>query len=323
MRPLSILYRGPLSSCNYGCEYCPFAKRKESRAELAEDRAALGRFVAWCSDTEHRLSVLFTPWGEALTRRAYRDALATLSRLPHVRRVAAQTNLSGPLDAMLAQAEPARLALWCTYHPEWSTRARFLAQCAKLDAAGVRYSVGMVGFRRFLPEIRAMREALRDDVYLWVNAVKREPYEEADVREIEAIDPLFRINTVRHPSLGEACGAGEDVISVDGSGDIRRCHFVRDVIGNLYSGELALRPRPCSERECGCHIGYVHMPRLGLSPIFGEGLLERVPDGWPFSPARMDELRAHARRVTSSRRVLVVLGDQRVPQGGGPSPGAQ
>ena len=26
----NILYRGPLSSCNYGCEYCPFAKHAES-----------------------------------------------------------------------------------------------------------------------------------------------------------------------------------------------------------------------------------------------------------------------------------------------------
>jgi DNA-binding CsgD family transcriptional regulator len=30
---LDILYRGPLASCNYGCEYCPFAKRKDTREE--------------------------------------------------------------------------------------------------------------------------------------------------------------------------------------------------------------------------------------------------------------------------------------------------
>ena len=32
---LSILYRGPLSSCNYDCAYCPFAKRRETPAQLA------------------------------------------------------------------------------------------------------------------------------------------------------------------------------------------------------------------------------------------------------------------------------------------------
>jgi hypothetical protein len=42
---LSILYRGPLSSCNYACGYCPFAKRRETAAELARDREALARFV--------------------------------------------------------------------------------------------------------------------------------------------------------------------------------------------------------------------------------------------------------------------------------------
>src|SRR5439155_13329710 len=44
---LSLLYRGPLSSCNYDCGYCPFAKRRETAAELARDRTALGRFVDW------------------------------------------------------------------------------------------------------------------------------------------------------------------------------------------------------------------------------------------------------------------------------------
>ena len=38
-RLLRILYRGPLSSCNYGCPYCPFAKHHETAAELKVDRA--------------------------------------------------------------------------------------------------------------------------------------------------------------------------------------------------------------------------------------------------------------------------------------------
>ena len=47
---LSILYRGPLSSCNYGCDYCPFAKHHETAAELARDRRALERFIDWVAD---------------------------------------------------------------------------------------------------------------------------------------------------------------------------------------------------------------------------------------------------------------------------------
>ena len=42
---LSVLYRGPLSSCNYGCTYCPFAKHHETDAEHAVDARALERFL--------------------------------------------------------------------------------------------------------------------------------------------------------------------------------------------------------------------------------------------------------------------------------------
>jgi sulfatase maturation enzyme AslB (radical SAM superfamily) len=47
---LTILYRGSLISCNYGCEYCPFAKRQQTAAELATDKQQLERFVNWISD---------------------------------------------------------------------------------------------------------------------------------------------------------------------------------------------------------------------------------------------------------------------------------
>ena len=300
---LALLYRGQLSSCNYGCAYCPFAKHRETRAELARDRRGLERFVQWAAAREgDSLSILFTPWGEALVRACYRDAMVTLSRLPHVARVAAQTNLSAPLGRLLELADPSRLALWCTYHPEWTTRSRFLAKLAELDRSGVRYSVGRVGFRRFLPEARAMRQALRPDVYLWINAAKgSEIYREEDVVAFEAIDPLFRANTVRHPTRGIACRTGEDVVSVDGDGVVRRCHFVREPIGRIDDGsfDAALRARACPQATCDCHIGYVHVPALGLGELFGHGILERIPTGFPWAPLRADAIRALATRLTS------------------------
>jgi uncharacterized Fe-S cluster-containing radical SAM superfamily enzyme len=86
---LTILYRGPLSGCNYGCAYCPFALRRETRAEHAADNRALRRFVSWVETQKSwRVSVFFTPRGEALLRRRYQEALAALTNLPHVGQVA-------------------------------------------------------------------------------------------------------------------------------------------------------------------------------------------------------------------------------------------
>jgi hypothetical protein len=277
---LDVLYRGPLASCNYGCEYCPFAKKKDDREALARDEAAWKRFVAWLAarPSTDQLGVLVTPWGEALIRRWYRDGLGELSHLPQIRRCAVQTNLSAPLD-WVARANPDKLALWCTYHPEWTTEAKFLAQCKTLDDHGIHYSVGVVGQREYAGAARSLRAALPAATYVWINAVKALGYAADEVALWRSIDPLFELNNQRYPSLGRACGAGERAITVDGDGTMRRCHFIADPIGNLYAAdwERALTPRACTQIDCHCHIGYVHLDHLELDRVYAGGLLERIP----------------------------------------------
>lgn len=277
---LSILYRGPLSSCNYACGYCPFAKRAETSAELAHDRACLERFVGWVGARPHPVGVLFTPWGEALVRRWYQDALAALTRMPHLVKAAIQTNLSCKLD-WTDGCDKSKLALWCTFHPGETPRERFLAKCHELSARGVRFSVGVVGMKDHLAEIAALRAELPPAVYFWVNAYKREPdyYTPNMVAELTAIDPLFPLNNTRHPSLGQACRTGHTVISVAGDGTARRCHFVDTPLGNIYHAdfERCLGERTCPNATCGCHIGYVHLQPLGLYDRFAGGVLERIP----------------------------------------------
>lgn len=277
---LTLYYRGPLSSCNYTCDYCPFAKEWEEPAVLAADRAGLDRFVQWARVwTGRPLSILFTPWGEALVRRWYREALVELSNLPSVTRVAAQTNLSFPIDT-LAEADRDTLALWTTWHPEQCSMDRFLTQCARLDAAGIRYSVGVVGLKAYLDPIEALREALDPRITVWVNAYKREVnyYSEAERARIRAVDSRFDDNR-EYPSLGRACFAGETHFTVDGEGTVRRCHFIPEALGNLYADGLdsMLQRRPCTAAVCRCHIGYIHLEELGLYDVYGAGLMERIP----------------------------------------------
>ena len=278
---LTLLYRGPLSSCNYDCHYCPFAKRHETAAELAVDRQALERFVRWIeSRTEDRLSIFFTPWGEALVRRWYQDAMEQLSHLPQIRKVAIQTNLSCRLD-WLARCDRSKLGLWCTFHPSQTSRQEFLGQCRELDRQQVPYSVGTVGLKEDLDEITRLREELSPDVYLWINAYKSQAdyYSEEDIRRFENIDPHFRTNNQYHASLGRSCRTGVSVVSVDGDGNLSRCHFIKQQIGNLYQPdfERVLYERPCTNATCGCHIGYVHLDHLNLGAVYGNGILERIP----------------------------------------------
>ncbi|MBH24869.1 MAG: radical SAM protein [Myxococcales bacterium] len=280
---LKILYRGPLTSCNYGCVYCPFAKTKNTREELAHDRRALERFIDWVeAHPEHRFGILMTPWGEGLIRRWYQEGLVRLSHMANVERAVIQTNLSCPIG-WAEEADRGALALWATFHPEWVAREAFLEKCQALHRMGVRLSVGVVGFPDFKESIAEMRAALPEEVYLWINAVKREldQLTEEDIRFFESVDPLYRVNTWLYPSQGRSCRAGATTFSVDGDGTMRRCHFIAAPIGNIYEPDFErfLMERPCSNAVCRCHIGYVHMDYLELGKVFGSGILERIPEG--------------------------------------------
>lgn len=282
--PFTILYRGPLASCNYSCTYCPLTKRRENAADHEKDRQALQRFVAWVAAQDFSIAVFFTPWGEALIHSHYRQALIDLSSMPHVTKVAIQTNLSGPLN-WVGNSVKTKLGIWATYHPVQVSRADFLAQCQILTRQGIRYSVGCVGVREQIIEIEELRRALPEKIYLWVNAYKHELpyYGAAEIQALSAVDPLFAFNNQRYPSQGHACNCGHTVVSVDGTGTLRNCHFDRTPLGNLYTDNLGkiLQPHLCTQASCSCHIGYIHMPELGLDEVFGEGLLERIPKTYP------------------------------------------
>lgn len=285
MKHYNLLYRGPLSSCNYGCTYCPFAKREETTQELEGDRKSLARFVDWTTalqktDPEVTLGVLFTPWGEALVRKWYQQAMVKLSQQANIRRVACQTNLSWPIE-WLKEANLEKLALWSTFHPTETTLDRFLAKVHALRELGVRLSVGVVGLKEHFSSIERLRKQLPVDVYLWVNAFKREEryYDQSDAQFLRAMDRHFDTNNQRHASFGQECFAGETSFTVDGDGLMRRCHFIDAPIGSIYKPDwqTQLMARTCSNTQCGCHIGYVYLKPLGLDIVYGAGLLERIP----------------------------------------------
>ncbi|MBY0014507.1 STM4011 family radical SAM protein [Paenibacillus typhae] len=280
-----LYYRGSLTSCNYDCPYCPFGKTRDSAATLAKDREGVETFVHWAAEqgaAGHRLSIFFNPYGEGLIHRWYRDALVTLSHLPHVDKVAIQTNLSANL-AFLPELNAATAAFWATYHPGQVKEDKFLAQCMAVHQQGIPLSVGSVGIRSAFPAIASLRSALPEDIYLWVNAYKDKPdyYTAEDFTYLRGIDPHFHINVADYESLGRSCNAGKNVFYVQGAGTVKRCYKDRGVIGNLYRDGLAglAAERSCRMKVCDCYIGYIHMPELQLEQVYGRGLLERIPYG--------------------------------------------
>ncbi|BDM62822.1 hypothetical protein NFHSH190041_02740 [Shewanella sp. NFH-SH190041] len=280
---IDITYRGPLASCNYSCGYCPFATMVDSAATRQRDKQALTRFYHWLTaqPVGRRFRILFTPWGEALVKSWYRQAVVAISQLPNVQQLVVQTNLSGE-TAWLAAANRQAVALWITYHPTQVSLAAFISQTKQLDALGINYSVGCVGMKAHKAEIAALRLQLPESIYLWVNAFKDEAdyYCAEDIAFFQQIDPLFQLNLTDYPSQGQACRAGVSALSLDGEGNVRPCHFVSEIQGNIYRDDLEQilhSQYQCPNRQCDCYIGYIHLEQLRLEQVYGDNILARIP----------------------------------------------
>jgi MoaA/NifB/PqqE/SkfB family radical SAM enzyme len=284
-RHVQVLYRGPLESCNYGCRYCPFAKRRESAAAVRVDRIALNRFVEWATsmgslDSLNTMDILFTPWGEALHRARYQKALATLVQLHHVETVGVQTNLSViPTWAEeLTGSIRNKIGLWATWHPSEATMLAFVQRVERTVGLGINVSVGIVATRANLPLIASFAEALekRGSSLQWINAYKkgfRTPpgyYQAHEIQTLSGFDRWFKTDLVGERSIGRPCATGTHTVSIEGNGDVTRCHFTKRLLGNIYTDDLwsILSPsntlRACPRSECNCFQGYVHLTDTAL-----------------------------------------------------------
>lgn len=276
---LTVYWRGSLSSCNYACGYCPFAKTKNTRAELDRDKTALERFASWTKHRDYPLEILITPWGEALIRNYYREAMMQMSHQENIHTIGIQTNLSCSLG-WLSDCNLSKIAFWTTFHPGEVSLEKFVSKIAFLEERGARYSVGIVGTKENTKVVEELRRALPENAYLWINADRSWPI--AELRSSGAfdlftgIDPLFALNTRSFPSKGLPCRGGRDSISVSWDGRARRCHFVNMPIGNIYDDdfESKLRPKPCPARTCNCHIGYSNLDALDMNTLY-DGFIER------------------------------------------------
>ncbi len=282
---LKILYRGHLSDCNYSCYYCPFGKHVNSEEELVKDREDLQRFVTWVKETSSEslsIELLFTPFGEALVREWYREAIIELSNMDCVSKVAVQTNLSCDLEWLTDCGDS--LALWTTFHPTMVSVSEFKNKCEWLKEHSIRHSVGSVGIKEDFQTIKMLLELVHDETYHWVNAYKHEPnyYSPEDISFITEIDPYFEQNLGEYSTLGKTCRTGASVVSIEGNGDLYRCNFIKEKRGNIFTDSIEdlLFDSPCTNESCHCHIGYIHLEDSPFTDLYGDGILERIPQNW-------------------------------------------
>lgn len=290
-----IQYRGSLKSCNYGCSYCPFAKRPSSPTELLKDREDWMRFVRHLETQSERLetfsgqtdtfsepygAVMVVPYGEALIHDYYWEGLARLSRMGTMEAVGAQTNLSFDIERQLtifkeSGGRKEKLRVWATFHPEMTTVPLFSEQCRELLSAGIRVCAGAVGVPENLETLRRLKEALPGGCCLWINRMDglNRRYTEEERQAFLRIDPWFYRELHVKKAMPEQCPGR---LFVESDGRMRRCTISAPPEGNWYDtgGTETL---PCRKKACTCYLAYGGRMDCEERTAFGRWPLFRIP----------------------------------------------
>lgn len=281
-------YRGSLKSCNYSCSYCPFSKKREGKHEAGKDEEALLSFVdKLLTINESGNALLVVPYGEALRYGYYWRELGRLSESFAFDAVGAQTNLSFSAEEMLDiyarnSGRMDKLRLWCTFHPEMTTIEQFVEKCKILSFYHIHYCVGAVGVPGQIKELRELKRALPQGVYMWLNKMDGlgRNYTEKETKEFLEIDSYFKQELACHRADVKSCHHN---LFVEANGTMRRCNLSRYSVGNLYEmeGESWLREVDkrlfqqvnCGRRECSCYLAYCNLEgeisgKFGVYPAY-------------------------------------------------------
>lgn len=282
----NICFRGFLSSCNYSCSYCSFAKSKLCETELMKDKASLKRFCDFI-DAAHfsnQISVFLTPYGEGLIHPHYIEAIVRLALRPKCKYISCQTNLSFNTDSFIkslmeSHADLSKVKLWATCHPEMVSIDDFVNKVIQLKAS-IDLCVGIVAIPDDMQSVFELRKRLPPDVYMWINAKERAKtrYIDAQIQSLTQVDPLFPNELKLYRVQPGCCHAGSDSVFITANGDVFPCQINKNRLLNIYTSSKAVMPFQCAKRLCDCYLAYSHRVDTYLERFFGDYTPVRIPD---------------------------------------------
>ncbi len=296
-----MYYRGLLKSCNYTCAYCVFAKQPFRKKEITNDQKRLEDFCDRLKSMpfEQPISLMFTPYGEALIHSYYMETFAMLSKQPNIAKISCQTNFSFStkkfMDVLITNgADVSKINLWCTFHPSMTSLEDFVAKVYELKNK-INLCVGIVGDPNQIEIMKELRATLPSDIYLWINAMDGlgRVYTKLEVEQFSKIDPFFYLEKEHRKADIQKCDGGNESVFITANGDVFPCNRSKYKIGNFYKTTEIKQIDNCHGR-CDCFLAYSNRRDI-------TGLKQFAYNGENSSPKQF--------RIIAPLRVKVVFFD--------------
>lgn len=287
-----IFFRGDIDFCNYSCSYCPFAKKTQSIDKIQKEEDNLKKLFFYLKNMDEDANIMITPYGEALIHPIYQVFIARLSTLDNVRKIGIQTNLSVDTKNLISTLEEnkayfSKIMIWATFHSQFTDIKQFCNKANQLSKL-ISISCGIVANRKNFEEIKNLRQGLRPDVYLWINAMDKikNKFTEDEISYLSHIDPFFayefyekRIDFTKSRSDDFSICQSYDKIYADSYKYSSSCFFKK---------KKAISSSCNNHKICDCYLGYSNFKDNYLSRFFGENAIFRIPQKKKFDAVFVD-----------------------------------
>ena len=287
-----IFFRGDIDFCNYSCSYCPFAKKTQSIDKIQKEEENLKKLFFYVKNMDEDANIMITPYGEALIHPIYQVFIARLSTLDNVRKIGIQTNLSVDTKNLISTLEEnkayfSKIMIWATFHSQFTDIKQFCNKANQLSKL-ISISCGIVANRKNFEEIKNLRQGLRPDVYLWINAMDKikNKFTEDEISSLSHIDPFFayefyekRIDFKKSRSDDFSICQSYDKIYADSYKYSSSCFFKK---------KKAISSSCNNHKICDCYLGYSNFEDNYLSRFFGENIIFRIPQKKKFDAIFVD-----------------------------------
>ena len=246
--------------CNYRCQYCFFEGRWEEYGRRFIEKSMEEWLACWrrILDRYGRAAVNMTG-GEPFIFPDFVALVCGLSGLHWPINIS--TNASILWDEFIPAADPKRISVSVSFHPQYHQIGPFIERLKRLRAAGFGGCNNFVAFPPYLGDLPGLVARFQEigeslKVIPFLGSHKGITYPDGYTAEQKKVLGMSDAWVDNKRRKGRSCLAGHRSALLLPDGNVARCGQIGDrhLIGNIFDPGFALlqNPAPCDVELCPC-----------------------------------------------------------------------
>jgi molybdenum cofactor biosynthesis enzyme MoaA len=246
--------------CNYRCPYCFFEGHWDEYSRRSMEKSTTEWLLCWrrLHDRYGRAAVNLTG-GEPFIFPEFVQLICGLSRLHWPINIS--TNASVLLDEFIASADPEKISVSVSFHPDYHQIAPFMARLKRLRDAGFAGCNNFVAYPPHLAELPGLVARFKEigeslKVIPFIGNHEGMTYPEGYTAEQKKVLGMTEDWVHNKRRKGRPCLAGHRSALLLPDGNVARCGQIGDrhIIGSIFSRDFELLPQamPCDVDLCPC-----------------------------------------------------------------------